>query len=367
MTIGKALGFPPSVRTYNETTVLPLAKCLTGVEFECENVKLVPSPGTHEVTLPDEVATYWKAVGDDSLRDYGMEFVLREPLFGEDLLNSVAGFCKWAKDKKFEANYRTGLHIHIDARNMEHDEIISMIIYYALFEPIIFRWVGDDREGSIFCMPFYKAEGCVQDIAQAFDAPAQMKHVFSRVDRYGALNLNALSVHGSVEWRHMKTTFDMARITKWICICQAFKRYARKFPLKPMELLATMSKGGPYFLLKGILGPELANELWYDGAEHQVWSYGLPIAQDIAGYLDTDMGAKWNNIRALMSNGPNPAVARWAEKQKLRTKKDFDEVSDSPFTDPGLLTGDPVALKAAEALVLKMVREVLDTTTFNFG
>lgn len=358
MTIGKALGHPPSIRTYNDTSVLPLSKCQTGIEFECEGVKL---SGAGE--LPDNIATFWKAVNDDSLREGGMEFVLREPLFGEDLLNSVDTFCKWAIEKNFETNYRCGLHVHVDARNMEHDEIISMIIYYALFEPLIFRWVGDDREGSIFCMPFYKAEGCIQDIATAFDAPAQMKNAFARVDRYGALNLNALAVHGSVEWRHMKTTFDMERITKWITICQSFKRYARKFPLKPTELLATMSKGGPYFLLKSILGPTLCAEVWYEGAEHHVWSLGLPIAQDIAGYLDTNFGAKWNNIRRLLENGPSPAIAKWAAKATTR-KKDFDEVSDNPFMAPGLLEGDPVAMATAEKALIVMIRNLLDATPF---
>lgn len=354
MPLGKLLGIPENTRTYEDAPELALRKCLTGVEFECENVK---------TNLPLEVpeAGFWKTDKDNSLRGNGMEFVLREPLFGQDLLASIKWFCEWAVRMRFESNYRTGLHVHIDVRNLEAPQFITMLIYYALFEKVIFKWVGNEREESIFCMPFYKADGCLEVITQALKATSKMKEYAARVDRYGAFNLNALSKYGSVEWRHLQTTFDYERLLKWVNIAQSFKKYSKAHPLNPKELLAELSKLGAERILIGIVGPHIAKDLWYDAAEKDVLSVGLPVAQDISTLLETDLNIKWDTVRTALKAGTNPSFVRWAEG--VKKSKLVDELPENLFEDPALLK-DPQLLARATSDLEKQIRLALDKADY---
>lgn len=349
MPLGKMLGIPESARNYEASTKLVLSRCLTGLEFECENVaKELPVEGT---------AGLWRMEKDGSLRGAGMEFVLREPLFGEDLISSVDWFCDWAKENRFEVNFRTGLHVHVDMRNVNSEQLLTMLVFYALYEPLIYKWVGDDREGSIFCLPFYKAEGAVHTIAQALKSTSRMKDYLARVDRYAGLNLNALSKYGSVEWRHLMCTFDKERIVKWINVAQSFKKYAKKNPLEPKELLAIISHNGVEALFSDILGP-LYKEFWFAGAEKVVWSTGFPIAQDISMLMAEDLNIKWDTVRQALRAGTNPGFLKWADKAK---DKKQDEVPDNLFENPDLLA-DPEMQRLAIERLKQMIRASLDAT-----
>lgn len=353
--VGKLLGIPESRRTYNDSASLALAKCLTGLEFECENVK---------VALPaiDE-AGYWKQEKDDSLRGSSMEFVLREPLFGEDLTDALKWFCQWASENNFESNYRTGMHVHIDVRNLEANQLVSLLVYYALFEPVLFKWVGDGREGSIFCMPFYKAEGAIEDVIKAFKTPTKMKDYAAKIDRYAGLNLNALSKYGSVEWRHLQTTFDYDRVLKWVNIAQSFKRYAKNRPLNPQELLAELSKLGAHEMFFNIVG-EKGADLWTVESEKLVWSKGLAVAQEMAVLLEDSRSARWDTTRALLKPGSHGGLTKWATRVKEKKAKDVDEIPDNIFSHPDLATDTAVQAQALAALK-QLIRIELDSAVFN--
>jgi hypothetical protein len=339
--LGKLLGFPENRRTYEESPRLALNKCNTGVEFEFENVKL-------GLPIEEPAAGFWVAKPDGSLRGNGMEFVLREPLFGEDLYTAVKWLCEWAAKNNFECNYRTGLHVHIDVRNMDEDELISMLVYYALYEKVIFDWVGDDREGSNFCMPFYIAELVLEDIVRALRANDQMREMAKKIDRYAGLNVNPLSKFGSVEWRHLQTTTDFERVLTWINICQSFKKYARKNALKPTELLAELSSKSPEGLFLAILGPTLKEKLWKPGSAATVWERGIPVAQEIATLLDNRVGANWNAIRTTIGAGTNSRWLKWVEKMKK--DPNINKVPDNPFHDPNAFLDKTVQKEAIQQL-----------------
>lgn len=350
--IGELIGIPASKRTYNDSQVLALSKCLIGLELECENVKV-------ELPSTESDAGFWNAEKDDSLRGNSKEFVLKEPLFGEDLLSAAKWLCTWALENNFETNYRTGLHVHVDVRNLSSAQLVSMLVYYSLFEPVLFKWIGNGREGSIFCMPFYKAEGGIESVIRAFKAPHRMKDFAAKIDRYSALNLNALSKYGSVEWRHMQTTFDYEILLKWINVAQSFKKYAKNHPLNPKELLAELSKLGPEQLFTLIMGEKLHSELWFPEAEALVFNTGLPVAQDMALLLEDARSVRWDVTRNILRPGNNMGLAKWAAKTTAKKDRGFDEVPDNIFNHPNIGT-DPIIREQAIEEIRKMVREQLD-------
>jgi hypothetical protein len=356
VTIGKTLGIPSPLRSYEDSSKLALGKCLTGIEIECENVKILELP-------PEDWAAQWKTDKDNSLRGSALEFILKEPLFGDDLVQALAGFCNWAKEKKFESNYRTGLHIHIDVRNLELNQLVAMVVYYALFEKVLFRYIGNNREGSIFCMPFYKAEGAVPRIVQAFKAKGKdMKSVAGMIDRYGALNLNALSKYGSVEWRHFQTSFEIETIIDWINIAQSFKKFAKNNPASPNDLIGELSKFGPARLLERILGTDLYKKVWYDLAEKDVWMSGVPIAQDISFLMERDKHTiTWDNTRGALKFGTNLGFSKWASKA---AHLKYEELPENPFSNINALR-DPQVQAAAIEHVRTLLVEELRNLRFN--
>lgn len=356
MTVGKILGIPENRRSYADGTRLVLAKCLTGIEFECENVK---------AALPEAEEGSWSGVWashrDNSLRENGVEFVLHEPLFGQDLVDAVTWFCDQAKKKKWEANYRTGLHVHVDCRNLELNQLIAMVIYYALYEKVLFNWVGDNREGSIFCLPFYKADGVVDIIASAFsgDKGVMRDKLPDGDTRYAAFNLNALAKFGSVEWRHLQTTFDVDRIFKWVNCAQAFKKYAKHNPITPTELLGKLSLLGPYQLLQEIVGRPFAAELWYGAAEGDVWKYGVPVAHDLAVSLDSKNSSQWDTLRSALKEGTNLGFSKWAETTKKKDELKKLERPGDVLNDPEL-AHNPEAQAQALREIHTLLRQTLD-------
>lgn len=347
--IGKLLGMPESSRTYEDNRLLALNKCLTGLEFEAENVEY-PLPSD------EDEAGFWEEKEDNSLRGASREYVLREPLFGEDLVKATKWLCTWATKKRLESNFRTGFHVHVDVRNMNTAQLITMTVYYALFEKVLFDWVGDSREGSIFCMPMYKAEGVLGPIVTAMKAEKQIKEAAKQIDRYAAYNLNALSRFGTVEWRHMQTTFDFDRVLKWINIAQNFKRYAKQNPMNPKELLAELSSKGPDKIFGSILGPTLGGELWTKASQQHVWDFGVPVAQEIATLLDSTNWAVWDDVRKVIGTGSNPKWSRWLEKQK--DNKEFSKAPANPFAEPELLK-DPELQKEALSQLADIIRDKL--------
>lgn len=341
MSIGKRLGMPAG-RTYEENRILALQKCNTGLEFEAENVK-------NRLVIDDEEAGFWVEKEDGSLRGSSMEYVLREPLFGNDLVRAVKWLCAWGTKERLESNYRTGLHVHIDVRNLEEDELISMLIYYALFEKVIFDWVGDEREGSIFCMPFYKAEGALKTILEAINSKHNMKEVAKKIDRYSAFNLNSLSKFGTVEWRHLRTTFNEERVIDWINVAQGFKRYVKNNALKPQELMQEFSSRGAPAIFAGIVGPSLASKIWTQHSEALVKSVGIPVAQEIAVLLNGSEGIAWDSVRSALGTGENPRWKKWAEKA-VKDSKLVTKFPENPFAEPELMRDLEFQKEAIEQL-----------------
>jgi hypothetical protein len=92
------------------------------------------------------VMDYWLIKEDHSLRNRGMEFVFKEPLFGKDVLSALDAFLTWQKKTKLQTSVRTGLHVHLDVREMSSDDITSFVMLYTSLEPLIYKWVGDNRE-----------------------------------------------------------------------------------------------------------------------------------------------------------------------------------------------------------------------------
>jgi hypothetical protein len=316
MKVGDMVGHPSSGYQYEADPKNWLApKLRIGLELEIENPK-----GARYVQ--EDYAPHWVHERDGSLRDNGFELVLAQPMFGQDLDIAVSKAAAFVAKYPFVYNYRTGLHVHVDTRNMEVDELKRLFVIYALFEQSIFSFVGDDRTANNFCAPWYRISDHLDSVFTIFkdDVDRQSaRNVLKSVERYSALNCNALEKYGSIEFRHLQMSGDFAKIRNWINLIMSIYNAATGTQWGPTALthdkfVAFIAKGGAMDMARSIF-PE-----WFLGLvdDRAIWE-GIFLVQAIS----TDMEQKYRFDRPApvgavypLSDGINPAYQSFIDKAR---------------------------------------------------
>lgn len=242
--------------------------CNVGIEIELEEA----------ASLLEAKSTFWVGKRDGSLRDGGAELVLSKPLNGTKLVFALDEAFNVLIKKTMKCSPRTGIHVHLDATDMNVDQIRNNCVTYALVEEPLFKWVGDYRESNNFCLPWYEAEGDIELMCNLFaKAPRNFQYEAKKFHRYSAMNLNALHKFGSIEYRHLKTTLNKSRVLMWVNLLLCIKSYALK-AANAETILATYHANGAKNFIKEVFG-SLSSEL-----DYKCISLGENIARDIVGY-----------------------------------------------------------------------------------
>jgi len=187
---------------------------------------------------------------------------------------------------------RTGIHVHLDVRDLSMDQLIGLCILYALFEKPIYRWIGDNRENNHFCLPWYKAEGSlIQATHIVRAARTEVDRDNGRIDplfeasedyaRYAGFNWNALARFGSVEARQLKTTHNTQKIIEWINILQSLKRATFNIPTSDGALIDLIQRNGARQSAHDLLGAQVFGLLDHDLFENDVQEVGVGVAEEM--------------------------------------------------------------------------------------
>lgn len=259
-------------RSYEEAPPdkLVLSKCRIGLEMEVEgtgNFFKAQAQGYKPI-----LSDFWVDHEDNSLKDQGREFVFREPLFGRDLVSAIEEFVTVAHKHKFKISARTGLHVHLDVRNLTMEQVGSLCFAYAILERPLFRFAGIGRAENHFCVPWFAAPSNLRHLYPLIKTDSPVHRVRNAVDmqtKYSALNLLPIAKYGSVEFRHLETTFDFEFIMQWINILMRLKEFANKHDGSP-DVVPRVFSAGPLNFARKVLGryafileyPEVEAELW---------------------------------------------------------------------------------------------------------
>jgi hypothetical protein len=259
---GELSGQAPATRKRPQpdpTFVMP--SCLIGLEFEFEKV----------ASGVDAVHEAYAAHPDGSLRGGGMEFSFRAPLFGNALREAVDHMCKHSAAHAWDCSHRAGLHVHVDARDMTPAQLKSMGYIYAGLEPFLYQYIGEGRDCSNFCLPWYavpdSAGSAFRMLARLEADPANPRLALDRAQRalgdkrYTGLNYAALAKYGSVEFRQMRVTNNYDRVISWINMCMSLKKFAMNVGFGGQETLEFLSKTGPRRSLVEVFGEPLAAQI----------------------------------------------------------------------------------------------------------
>lgn len=232
----------------------PIPDCMVGLEFEYENPANLNWQGHWWNRKMPHIAEYWTTHEDGSLRDNGVEFVLRDPLMGKDLTDAIAALL--IPVPPLTTSYRTSVHVHIDARDMELEELKTFTLLYALTEQGFFNYVGENRTTNNYCVPWYEAPEYMDGVAKGLFREKMDAGILARAmhqaQRYAALNVNSLKKYGSFEFRHFGSVVTHGRIRKWVSICMQLKLAARMIPYDQAEALVYEPAEAVY---RAVFGP----------------------------------------------------------------------------------------------------------------
>ena len=252
--VGKCFGHKVDTRTHQPSDVFvdPIVK--VGVELELE-----------EYRFPDSFydnCIFWAYHDDPSLRGlYTCEIVLGQPLNGKDLDDALREACNFiATDTtKPVQSSRTSTHVHLDAGALSLKQLRDWILTYIVVERVLFRYCGVTRERSPFCVPLFKAIAPLEGLMyfceeEANSLNAKLMDYANEGLRYGALNLNALYKHGSLEFRMLPARWRYYQLVEWVNILMCIRKYAVEGNLNLDAMYRAMYNDTPEKLLDEIFG-----------------------------------------------------------------------------------------------------------------
>lgn len=253
----------PSTLLVREHYEWPSLRGDVGIEIEMEGNRDFPTGSL----LPPP----WVATSDNSLRGHSVEYVTN----GAIPINQVDSTIKGLKDilaatrVTVHKSFRAGVHIHINVREMNLNQVVNFACLYFILEHALVRYCGKDREGNLFCLRLEDAEAPLFFLENAVkDNSFTWFH--QDVIRYASLNLRSISRHGSMEFRAMETNPDLSKISEWANLLYNIKEVSLRNDRK--DVVQDISFYGPENWLIQKFGEEVHKQIYYDKFNDDVMS-----------------------------------------------------------------------------------------------
>jgi hypothetical protein len=205
---------------------------------------------------------FWDPREDGSLKDHGIEFVssILSGVLIDYALKELEETFSWHEKKlgPISWSHRTSIHVHVNLRDLPVIKLKWLIAYYALTEPLWYKYCDEKRIGNSFCFP-------VCSMNPRLIKPGK------EWPKYCGLNLGSSLVQfNTVEFRQMHghQNFKLYRI--WIKQICDFINYIYHTPCKLLRLQMEEYLKTGNLKFKGPFGefltPEVKTEI-YDNAK----------------------------------------------------------------------------------------------------
>jgi len=249
-----------------------------GIEIEAESLKKQPFKMGHGDVDKDSF-TFWDVKKDDSLRNYGNEFVLKAPVPYETIPEVLEEFAEKTKKISFiQDSISTSVHVHINMLPETWTTMGNLLTIYMFVENLLIEYSGEYRRNNLFCLPIRSVPHIQKVCNTIFQFVNEKNYNFRRAldveqIKYAALNLSTLYRFGSVEFRSFRGVTDIDVIKTWVDIVHAMLVYSRQNITPPVIMDAYKERGNE--LLREIFGsawkyldhPDkeklLRSNLWY--------------------------------------------------------------------------------------------------------
>lgn len=128
-------------------------------------------------------------------------------------------------------NDSAGIHVHVGAGDLTPKQIGALVFAYQMIEPIITP--AYERNKRNYCKE-RSPEDVIDTLKKSKETGARKTSsekgngpVLSSGDRYVSVNLNALSAHGTVEFRSMGPVYQYDKLVKWAMFCREMVSIAK--------------------------------------------------------------------------------------------------------------------------------------------
>lgn len=203
---------------------------LFGVEIELEN------PPNWTETEAMRWSSSYNQVHDGSLAN-GIEYV--SSIVHNKTLERFRENTRLILSKKHTASNRCSTHVHINARDLTLAQIRNWITVYAIVEDALFSYCDESRKGNNYCY----------SITQTTPTKTTLKQKQTNLDglKYCAINSGALTITGTLEFRHLQGLTKPEILFDWLTLL--FDVYNYGTTVKKTELkrkLDELSHTSPY-------------------------------------------------------------------------------------------------------------------------
>lgn len=173
----------------------------------------------------------------------------------------------------FHTNWRTAMHVHVDARSEPRKFIPPIVALCTLMDPLIFNWDGHHRYESKYCTPLSRTLLRIRDRLRPSITTRGTTPVMLALgnDRYMSVNFAALSRHGSIEFRQPQSTVCGDSILEFLKICGGLFDAARSWSSKPAALLKEIDRSSTLAeLAERVLAEDVAQILSRNAVDESV-------------------------------------------------------------------------------------------------
>lgn len=225
----------------------------------------------------------WVAHRDDSLRNFGVEYVFKEPVDFKKANELLDLFGNVTRGVKFiEGSPGTSVHVHVNILPETFLTMANFCTLFTMFENLLVEFSGELRRSNLFALPNRVAETTYWNICEMFkgiESGRTDSILFSDQSvKYAVLNLARLNSFGSLEIRCFRGTAIVDDIKQWLGILNRIIEFSRTPGLTPKVIIAEYNQNSIEFfsnvfeeyagVLRSIPGFEgLVNRnLWYAGS-----------------------------------------------------------------------------------------------------
>lgn len=308
---------------------------LFGVELECEGVNVHYVGGANKKILLD-----WVPNNDGSLRSYKgyppCEWVFNGPVkykTAVNRINAIFDFFDEQKTKLVQSN-RTSVHVHFNMSDKNVYQLVNVFILFTIFEDLMDRYCGEDRNGNLFCLSSRHAEDQLRWVQDA--CFKHYRFAFNDNWRYTSLNLASINKFGTVEFRGMRGLDNREDVLAWLEIINEFMDYACYKMKNPVTLVEEISVKTPVGFMKEVFSHEnflrLTNGIDENTISNSIYE-GLRLVQMLCYKIGTEFDQvliRGRDFWASFNDQDNPvpdvdpAIAAGRAAARVAQNRGFD-------------------------------------------
>lgn len=158
----------------------------------------------------------WQMHNDNSLRNFGVEFVTDGPVKLDTVLARTTDVCEYiAKHAHDGSSTRSSVHVHVNCLRLTPIQILNGLLFSWLIEDSLLAQCASHRKNNRFCLTMKNAPILIKKIESLV---AQHDFAFG-VDqnhfKYANVAFHNLNRIGTLEFRGLQGVYDPKKITAW--------------------------------------------------------------------------------------------------------------------------------------------------------